>query len=94
MHNASQPTPATDNLTEVPAPALQASLCRLMTCYSLHPCQMKARTIVRILSALLQHPDLRHWPPQHQIYLQLLETWSQVAAVQINVQAPAAANLH
>lgn len=84
-----------DNLAEVPAEALQASLCRLMTCYSLHPCQIKARTIVRIISALLQHPDLGHWQPQQQIYLQLLETWAGIAAVRITGnKSRAATSLH
>ena len=69
-----EPDPAT-----VPLGALQASLFRLMTLYSVMPCLGKARTIVRLLSALIQHPDLRDWPPQQEIYLQMLDTWNQLA---------------
>jgi len=63
----------------VPLGALQASLFRLMTMYSVMPCLDKARTIVRMLSALIQHPDLRGWPPQQQMYLEMLDTWNQLA---------------
>jgi len=65
----------TDELpTDVPDPAdvsigaLQASLFRLMTLYSVMPCLGKARTIVRLLSALIQHPDLKDTPTQQEIY--------------------------
>lgn len=70
--------PAADPAS-VPLGALQASLFRLMTLYSVMPCLGKARTIVRLLSALIQHPDLRGWPPQQEIYLQMLDTWNQLA---------------
>lgn len=69
-----EPDPAS-----VPLGALQASLFRLMTLYSVMPCHGKARTIVRMLSALLRHPDLQDWPPQKEIYRQMLDTWSQLA---------------
>ena len=59
--------------------ALQASLFRLMTLYSVMPCLGKARTIVRLLSALIQHPDLKDAPTQQEIYLQMLDTWHQLA---------------
>jgi hypothetical protein len=94
MHDSATSPPAEWHPAEVPVNALQASLCRLMTCYSLQPCQMKARTIVKILSALLQHPELRQWPPQQQIYLRLLETWGQIAAVRIPATANRNAALH
>lgn len=71
---AMEPDPA-----NVPLGALQASLFRLMTLYSVMPCLGKARTIVRMLSALLRHPDLKDWPPQQAIYQQMLDTWRQLA---------------
>lgn len=76
----------TDDLpSEVPDPAgvsigaLQASLFRLMTLYSVMPCLGKARTVVRLLSALIQHPELKDSPTQQEIYLQMLDTWHQLA---------------
>lgn len=69
-----EPDPAT-----VPLGALQTSLFRLMTLYSVMPCGAKARTIARLLSALIRHPDIRAWPPQQDIYLQMLDTWHQLA---------------
>jgi len=70
---------ATPDPAAVPLGALQASLFRLMTLYSVMPCTGKARTIVRMLSALIQHPDLRGWPLLQEIYLQMLDTWNQLA---------------
>lgn len=58
---------------------LQASLFRLMTLYTVMPYLGKARTIVRLLNALIQHPALAHEPLQQQIYLQMLDTWNQLA---------------
>ncbi len=77
-------TPETPLFTEtdpgtVPLGALQASLFRLMTLYSVMPCLGKARTIVRMLAALIQHPDLKDWPPQQAIYRDMLDTWRQLA---------------
>lgn len=76
-----------ENLGTVPLGALQASLIRLMTLYSVMPCLGKARTIVRMLSALTRHPELQKWPPQRDIYREMLDTWSQLA------QSPAAVRL-
>jgi len=70
---------AANDPADVPLGALQASIARLMTLYSVMPCIGKARTIARLLSALIQHPDLERWPPQQQIYLQMLDTWNQLA---------------
>lgn len=69
-----EPDPST-----VPLGALQASLFRLMTLYSVMPCLGKARSIVHLLSALLRHPDLQTRPSHRQIYLQMLDTWNQLA---------------
>lgn len=63
----------------IPLGALQASLFRLMTLYSVMPCLGKARTIVRMLLALLQHPDLDDSPPQRAVYRDMLDTWTQLA---------------
>lgn len=95
----------TDNLhTDIPDPAdvsigaLQASLFRLMTLYSVMPCLGKARTVVRLLSALIQHPDLRDSPTQQEIYLQMLDTWQQLAhqtgAIRCVGNAQASASFH
>lgn len=73
------PAAADINPASVPLGALQASLFRLMTLYSVMPCHGKARTIVRMLSALINHPDLHNWPPQQAIYQQMLDTWTQLA---------------
>lgn len=77
--NIDEATNPTADPASVPLGALQASLFRLMTLYSVMPCLGKARTIVRLLSALIQHPDLRGWPLQQEIYLQMLDTWNQLA---------------
>lgn len=92
-----QPT-MTPDPAEVSLGTLQASLFRLMTLYSVMPCLGKARTIVRLLSALIQHPDLKDWPPQQAIYLQMLDTWRQLAhepaAVRCVDESASAAALH
>ncbi len=73
------PATADFNSASVPLAALQASLFRLMTLYSVMPCHSKARTIVRMLSALIYHPDLNSGPPLQAVYLQMLDTWTQLA---------------
>lgn len=65
---------------------LQASIFRLITLYTVMPCPGKARTIVQLLKALIQHPDLAREPLQQQIYLQMLDTWQQLAQEPIAVR--------
>lgn len=66
--------------TDVPLPALQASISRLMTLYHVQPCPGKAHAIVRLIGALLEHPEHEHWEPMTDIYQHLLQTWSSIAA--------------
>lgn len=71
---------AAEQVQETPAACLLSSLTRLMTQYALRPTPGAAGAVVRVLSALLVHPQVCRNALLHNTYGRMLPHWQGLMA--------------